>query len=364
VRVALPAVPAGTPPSALATVTGAQVSARAVRFWAALEERVRAVPGVRAVGAIPDLPIADGQSDWSVVFDGRVVKTIAESPSLTPEQVTPGVFRALGIALRRGRAFTDADREGAAPVAIVNEAAARKIWPGQDPVGHTIRLFSDEATWATVVGVVGDVRSRGLLEPPPPTMYFPHAQAVRTALYAPLSMTLVVRTAGDPPAVAGAVRAAVRALEPSAPVTRVQAMTDVVAESIAGRRFTTRLLAGFAALALALAGIGIYGLMSYDVSQRTYEIGVRRALGAQASQILALTMSRGGRLAAGGLVGGVAGALAASRLLRAVLVDVRPADPVTLAGVALVLGAVAAVASWVPARRAGRVSPVEAIRAD
>jgi putative ABC transport system permease protein len=363
-RVDLGFAPEGALTARVALPAAAYPTARRVQFYRDLEARLRAIPGVRAAGAIADLPIADPQNGWSIHLDGRQFATIGEAPYAAPEQVTPGAFRAMGIELVRGRTFTDADREGAPGVVVVNEAMAKQLWPGRDAIGRTLKMFSDDAEWATVVGVVRDVRSRGFLDDAPATMYFPHAQAARTAYVAPATMSLVVRTAGDPAAVAGAVRAAVRALDRDAPVMRVLPLADVVNESIAGRRFTTRLLAGFAAVALALAGIGIYGLMSYDVSQRTYEIGVRRALGAQSSQILRLTMSRGARLAAAGLVGGVAGALVVTRLLGAVLVDVKPTDPLTLGGVALVLGAVAAVACYLPARRAGRVSPVEAIRAD
>jgi ABC-type antimicrobial peptide transport system permease subunit len=215
-----------------------------------------------------------------------------------------------------------------------------------------------------VVGVVRDVRARGFLDDPPPTMYFPYAQSPRTAYLAPATMSLIVKTAGDPAALGPAVRAAVRALDPGVPVLRVETMTGVVAESVGSRRFGTQLVAGFAALALALAGIGIYGVMSYDVSQRAYEIGVRRALGAQRRQVLALTLVRGARLAALGLAVGVLGALAVTRALGAVLVGVGATDPVTFGAVALALAAVAGVASYLPARRAAAVNPVEAIRGE
>ena len=336
--------------------------ARAVQYYDDLTNRVRAMPGVRAVAAAGWLPIDGGGGRWSIFVDGRVVKSISEAPAPQPEQVTPEYFRAMGMTIVRGRAFTDADRADAPMVAVVNEAMGRELWPGESPIGHTIKMFNDKAPWATIVGVVKDTRSDGIQADVPPTMFFPYAQAGESAYYTPFTMSLVVRTAGDPFAVAGAVRQAARALDRNVPISSVQSMDQIVAASIAGRHFSTMLLGAFAALALALAGIGIYGVIAYGVSQRTYEIGLRMALGAQRGSVLALVMKQGMRLTLAGLAIGIVGALAVARALRSLLVGVAPIDPLTLGVAALALAGIAAVACVLPARRAMAVAPTDALR--
>ncbi|MGH7719053.1 MAG: ABC transporter permease [Gemmatimonadaceae bacterium] len=334
------------------------------RFYDELLGRVRALPGVRAAGAVGDLPIADGNSMWSILIDGAPMTSVAESPSAMPQQVTPGYLESMGIALVRGRTFVDADRADAPLVAVVNETMAREHWPGKNAIGGTIKMLNDEAPWATVVGVVTDVRSSGFLERVPPTMYFPLAQAGRSAYFTPAQMNVVVKTDGDPLAIAPRVRALVREMEPMAPLSRVQSMEQVVAASVAARRFATQLLSAFAALAVVLAGVGIYGVISFGVTQRTFEIGLRLALGAQRHQVLRLVVSEGVRLALVGVALGLIASLAVTRVLRAVFVDVTPGDPWTLVSVMLVLVAVAFVASYVPARRASGIDPIGALRAE
>jgi putative ABC transport system permease protein len=223
-------------------------------------------------------------------------------------------------------------------------------------------MFSEGSPWATIVGIARDMRSGGGQKDVPATMYFPHAQAQKSAYYAPRAMTIALKTAGDPLSVAGPARAAIRALEPNAPVDQVRTMDEVVGSSIASRRFSTGLLVCFAGLALALAGIGIYGVIAYGVSQRTYEIGLRMALGAEQRSVLALVMSEGLRLAGVGLAIGVVGALIVARLIQSLLVGVAVVDVPTLALVALVLAGVAALACLLPALRAMAVSPTEALR--
>ena len=324
--------------------------------------RVGALPGVRSVALDGELPISGGDSEWSILIDGHVVKTIAEAPGAKPDQVTPGYFRALEIPVRRGREFTDADRMGAAPVVVINEALAKNLWPGIDPIGHTLRMFSDKSPWVTVVGVVGDVRARGFQQSVPATMYFPYSQAGASAHYMPTSMSLVIRTVGDPVSIAAAVRSVVRALEPRMPISEVASLEQIVAGSIASRRFTTALLAGFAALALSLAGIGIYGVIAYGVSQRTFEIGIRIALGASTQSVVRLVMIEGVRMTAAGVAVGLAGALFVDRLLLSLLVGVSTTDWLTFVGVVGALTAVAACACALPARRATSVSPTEALK--
>ncbi len=338
--------------------------AKPVLLYQTLLDRVRALGGVRAAGAVADLPIADGWSIWSILIDGAPMTSVGAAPSAMREQVTPGYFEALGIRLARGRMFTEADRVGAPLVTVVNETMEKKLWPGKSAVGGTIKMLSPTAPWATVVGVVKDVRQGGFLTDPPPTMFFPHAQAGVSAYYTPGDMTLVIRTAGDPLALVGAVRAIVRQLEPAAPLARVQSMEQVVAASVASRRFSTQLLAGFAALALVLAGIGIYGVISYGVTQRTFEMGLRIALGAPRGRVLGLVVAEGVGLAAIGLAIGMVGAVVVTRLMRAMFVEVTPRDPVALVAVTIIIALVAFVASWVPGRRAMAVDPMGAMRAE
>ncbi|MDQ6829869.1 MAG: ABC transporter permease [Gemmatimonadota bacterium] len=337
---------------------------RTIDFFQDLTTRVEAMPGVRAAAAVRSLPIGGGGDIWSIQIDGRVVKVISEAPSAAPQQVTPDYFKALSIPILRGRRFLASDRVGAPYVAMVNETMAKQLWPGKDPVGHTIRMFDTTAMWATVVGVVKDVRSRGLEEEIPPTMYFPHAQAGKTNYGSALTMSLVIHTAGDPALAAGAVRAAVRAIDKNVPVSQVRTMDEVVAGSIASRRFSTTLLAAFALLALVLAGIGIYGVIAYSVSQRTYEIGLRMALGAQRGSVMRLVLTQGMRMTAIGLAIGIVGAIAIMRLLRSMLVSVSVLDLPTLGTVSLALAAVAALACLLPARRAVDISPTEALRSE
>ena len=331
-------------------------------FFRQVVARVGQLPGVRSAALDGALPISGGESGWSIMLDGRVVKTISEAPYAKPDQVTADYFHMFGIPVLRGRAFTEADRRGAPPVVVINEAMAKKLWPGVDPIGHTLKMFNPTSPWVTIVGIVGDVHARGFQEDAPPTMYFPYSQAATSAYYQPGSMTLVIRTVGDPAAMAPAVRGIVRALDAQVPISRVATMEEVVARSIASRRFTTLLLGGFAVLALALAGIGIYGVIAYGVSQRTYEIGVRLALGASTASVIRLVMEEGVGMTAAGLALGLAGAFVIDRLLRSLLVGVTTTDPTTLVAVVGVLAAVAACACALPARRATAVSPTEALR--
>jgi putative ABC transport system permease protein len=342
----------------------AEQQERPARFYQEIMARVRALPGVTAAGAVADLPIGDGNSIWSILLDGQPMTSVSQSPSAMPQQVTPGYFAALGIPIVRGRGFTETDRDGAPLVAVVNEAMVKERWPSRDPIGHTLKMLNDSSPWVTIVGVVKDVRSNGFEGRVPPTMYFPHAQAGKSAYYTPTTMTLVVKTAGDAQALAGPIRQVVRALDPSVPVSRVQTMERVVAASVANRRFSTLLLAGFALLALILGAVGIYGVLSFDVSQRTFEIGLRLALGAQPGQVLGLMLQRGVVLAGIGLAIGLAGAVALTRLIASLLVGVTGTDPLTMAGVTMVLGAAALLASYLPARRATRLDPLLALRAE
>jgi predicted permease len=338
---------------------------RVLQFIARLEERLRSGPGIERAAVMGWSPVVDDFSGWSIMVDGRVFERVADAPVGSPQQVSADYFRLMGIPLRRGRAFTAEDREGAPPVVIVNETMARQLWPGQDPLGHRIRMFGDDAAWATVVGVAGDIKSTGVDAPVPPTMYFHYPQATRAAYYTPKSFTVAVKTRGSTVDAGRLLERTVRELDPLTPVSRVQTMEAMLGSEFTSRRFTTVLLAGFAALALVLAGIGIYGVVAYAVSQRTFEIGLRLALGAEPLGLLRLiVISESGRMVAAGLVLGVVGALGVGRVVRSLLVGVSSADPITIGLVTLTLAGVGLFAAVIPAHRAMRVSPTQALRGE
>jgi predicted permease len=317
---------------------------------------------VERVAAVEDMPILDCCSGWSILIDDAPMTTVSGAPAATPQKVTPGYFDVMGVDVVRGRAFTALDDENAPLVAVVNETMARRLWPGKDAIGGTVKMLNETSPKATVVGVVRDERMAGLLEPAPMIMYFPQAQGARTAYYVPASMWLVVRTTGDPAAMEPSVRAMIRQIEPRAAIARVQTMEQVVSGSVAARQFTTMLIAGFSSVALLLAGLGIYGLIAYSVSQRGFEIGLRLALGATPTSVARQILGEGLRTAMIGAGIGLAGALAAARLLRSMFVDVSIMDPVTLAGVIALLVFVATAAAWLPARRASALDPLEALK--
>ena len=273
--------------------------------------------------------------------------------------ITANYLRAMGIPLVAGRTFTDADGENASPVALVDQAAARKFWPNESAVGKRLR-FVWLKDWVTVVGVVGDVRRDSLTAVAEPSLYVPLRQV---AAFPPAF--LLLRLAGDATidaSLTSAVRSAVASVNATVPLGKVRAMRTLVDDSAAAARFTSLLLAIFAAAALALGAIGIYGVVAYSVTLRTREIGVRMALGARRGEMLGMVLGDGARLAGFGFIAGIAAALAAGRLLAGMLYGVRPNDPEVLIAVPLVLGLVALAATLIPARRASRVDPAIAIR--
>jgi predicted permease len=281
--------------------------------------------------------------------------------------VSHGAFQAMGTRLVRGRLFTAADTMASAPVAVVNETMARTYWT--DPaavVGGRIRLGSAAARpWATVVGIVADERHHGVTGVIKEKFFIPHIQwPVATNGDDPIrSVFVVARTTDDPLSVAGAVRSEIKQMDASLPVANVRSMNEVVAAALATPRLTGFLLGAFAAIALALAAVGIYGVLSYLVSQRTQEIGNRLAVGADRSQVLGMVLRHGLALAAAGVAVGLIGAFALTRLMESLLYQVRPNDPITFVAVAAALLLIALLASLLPARRATRVSPTIALRA-
>jgi putative ABC transport system permease protein len=271
--------------------------------------------------------------------------------------VSGGYFPAAGIPLLAGRTFTDADDADAAGVAIVSVALARKYWPGQTPVGKRLR-FDQTDQWTTVVGMVGDTRQLGLKEPPPPILYIPYQQF-------PLPFTnLFVRSSAPESTVASLMRAQITAVDPLLPPGEMASMQIILDRSVAEPRFRSALFGAFALIAVLLAAVGVYGLISYSVTHRTREIGIRIALGAQPSQVLTPIVREGLMLALAGIGIGLVGAFAAARALSGFLFGVSPGDPGTFISVSLVLLLVALLASYVPSRRALRVDPITALRAE
>jgi putative ABC transport system permease protein len=327
-----------------------------VLFFQQLLERLRALPGVQAAGAVTTLPLS-----------GAVVKEIMAIPGrhLTPEQeavnldvATPDYFRAMGIRLLKGRFFNTQDRAGSEPVAILDEAMARVYWPGEEAVGQKLVLPSLLPQSMRVVGVVASVRHEGLDRQPQPRLYIP------LAAYAEKRMDVVVRTSLRPAALTAAVRGAVAAENRNQPVSNLRPLSDIMAASISQQRFNTWQMEVFAALALVLALVGIYGVLAYVVTQRTREIGIRMALGGSKSEVMKLILAKGMTLAGSGLALGLLLALGLTRLLENLLYGLRATDPFTFIFFSLVLGLMALVACYLPARRATSVDPMIALRHD
>jgi putative ABC transport system permease protein len=335
---------------------------RPIEFYDRVVEKLRALPGVRTVGAVVGLPTSGMNFNISFTVEGRPPAQPGQEPSLEVRVATPDYFKAIGIPLKQGRLFSERDRLESPRVVLLSDAAARQYFPGENPIGHHIslgwRMEGDRRAGGEVVGVVGDIKDFGLSEAAPPEIYLPHAQMGTR------NMSLVLRSDVPPDTLAEAAQRAVHALDPNLPVTALRSLDDVVARSISQPRFYMLLLAVFAASALALAGIGIFGVMSYAVTQQTREIGIRIALGADGGAVVAMVLQRAGLLIALGLVLGVAGALGVGRALSTLLFKVSPQDPLTLAVVATVLAAVALLASYLPARRATRVDPLVALRTE
>jgi putative ABC transport system permease protein len=353
------------PENVLAVSIAAPVSytpTQSIALYRRLTDDVRALPGVLQAAVVEDMPILECCSGWSILIDNAPMTTVANSPAAAPQKVTPGYFDVMRVGVVRGRTFNTTDDENAPLVVVVNETMARTLWPGKEAIGGTVKMLNEESPRATVVGVVRDERLTGLLKPAPATMYFPQAQAGRSAYYVPAWMWLMVRTSGDPAAIAPSVRNVIRRVEPLAAIARVQTMEQVVSSSVAARRFATALIAGFAAVALLLAGIGIYGVIAYSVSQREFEIGLRLALGATPTVVARQVLAEGLRTAMIGAAVGLVVALGTTRLLRAMFVEVSATDPVTLASVTLLLVLVAMAASWLPARWASAVDPLGAMK--
>ena len=348
-----------------------ETPARQVQFYSALIERTSALPGVRSVGAVEQLPLSGPQQMTDFRIIGAPPLPPGDEPDVAYASVTPGYFSSMALVLRRGRVLNASDGAAAPRVAVINEAMRKRFWPNENPVGKRVALSIEslrfdrpnapprldfEGAAREIVGVVADVRASAIADPALPAMYVPFAQR-------PVSnLTLAVRTGGNPVWLINPIRAAVRALDPDQPVSSVAAMSDIVAASVQQPRDRTTLIGVFALIALLLAAIGVYGVMAYGVNERTREIGVRVALGADPGDVVRLVIRGALGMTLLGVVLGLAGGFMTSRLLGSLLFGVETTDLPTFLVAAVVILAVAALASWLPARRAARVDPVVALR--
>ncbi len=330
-------------------------SEQAPGYFDQIRERIAALPQVQGAGAISFAPLADVPFSWTYLIEERPLPQGAPVPAAEFRIVTPGYFFSMGVPLIAGRDFEERDLADAPPVGIVNESFALLNWPGENPLGKRFRRQGGFA-WATVVGVVGDVRYGRIDEPAAPTMYHPLTQVNER------TMTMVVRTSGDPLNLAAPVREEVRAADPAVLLLNMRPMETLFTRSLGPRRLVMMLLGTFAALALFLSTFGIYSVISYIVTQRTPEIGVRMALGARARDVLGMVLRQGALLAFAGVGLGVAGAVALSGMMRNLVYGVTPTDLVTIAAASGVLTIVTLAASYFPARRAARVDPLKALR--
>ncbi len=327
-------------------------------FFQELMERLKTLPGVESVGAISNLPLGGGVTSFTFAIEGRPAPPGVMNPHTDGRVATPDYLQTMKIPLLRGRHFTERDNADARLVAIIDETLARQFFPGEDPVGKRITIEGPDENpiWREIVGVVGAIRHKGLDAELKAQLYYPHAQS--TAGF----MSVVVRTANEPASLTSAVRGAVRAVDKEQPVYNVRTMGEVLNNSVSQKRFSMFLLTIFAAVALVLAAVGIYGVMAYTVTARTNEMGIRIALGARSIDILRLVVGQGMILALAGVALGLIIAFGVTRVMSSLLYGVSATDPVTFAAIALLLTGVALLACYIPARRATKVDPMIALR--
>jgi putative ABC transport system permease protein len=330
---------------------------------AAFEEilrRARTLPGVTAAAATGVLPFDGARGTTVLTIEGHETDDRSKIPTAQQSTASAGYFELMGVHLLRGRTFTEQDDIKAMPVVVITDALARRGWPGEDPVGRRVHFGGPQAKnpWMTVVGVVNDVRTERLEDAARPLLYRPMKQATS------LQLSLALKTEADPQTLAVPLANEVRAVDPDQPTYGVRTMDEIVAYATASRRFSTQLLGAFAILALVLAAVGIYGVMAFMVGQRTREIGIRIALGANPRAVVRLVLGQALALAGGGVIAGVLAAFLVTRLMAGLLFEVRSTDPVTYTTIALLLATTAAIAAWRPARKAASVDPISALRAD
>jgi putative ABC transport system permease protein len=329
-----------------------------IAFWQQTLDRVRALPGVEWAALGTAIPLTGDHSRTDITVEGTVPKP-GSFPHPDIHIVSPDYEKTLGIRLLRGRGFTHADQENVPQVAMVNATVAQRLFPGADPIGKRFMFGhpgTDPLKWVTIVGVVADTKMYGLANPGRLEVYLPFRQATSN------EMALLVKSGQEPTALVSAIRGIVTSIDKEQPIFRIATMQEVVNASVSTRRITLILLGLFSGLALVLAGIGIYGVISYSVAQREREIGIRMALGAQRADVLRLVLAQGGKISAAGIVIGSAASLGLTRLMAKLLYSVRAVDPATFAAVAVVLALITIVASYIPARRTLRVDPLIALR--
>ena len=327
-----------------------------IRFFRQVHDRMTASPGVQSAAVSTTLPMSGSNLGAGFTVDDHPVANPADRPTAAGFAISPDYFATMGIQLVRGRVFTARDDENGPPVAIINETMARRFWPNEDPVGR--RLTSYAGVSREIVGIVRDVKNRDLAENAGPQLYTPYVQRPWPFL------AVVARTTGDPVGLAATLRQAVASVDPDLAAADVRTIDDYLAQSVATPRFNATLIAGFAVLAVFLAGCGLYGVMSYAVVQRSREIGIRMALGAQPGDVRGMVVSQALKMGLAGLIVGLAGAFAAARLLDNLLFGIGSSDPATFATMCGLLLGVVLVAAYVPARRATRVDPMVALRAE
>jgi putative ABC transport system permease protein len=361
----LAAVPTGFAPDHLLTVRVPLMNYKysqgeqSAAFYREVLRKIQSIPTVKAAGMATNLPFTGFHTTLALPANAFPSNPAGRDVMILGRSVSPGYFRAMEIPLKRGRDFTDADEEqGARCVRIVNEAMARRFWPKQDPVGSQIFGICPKNAPATIVGVVGDSEQDTVGAPAEAELYEPYAQHA----WASFLVTFAIRTASDPLAVAAAVRRAVQQVDSDQPVIQMRTMEEVISESIWRQHVSASMLGIFGVIALLLAAVGIYGVLSYSISLRTHEIGIRSALGATRRDLLRMVIGEGLLLTLTGVAAGTVAALGLTRVLSGLLYGIRPKDPLTFVTLALVLVAAASLAVYIPARRATKVDPMVALR--